>query len=72
MHPECRASLSIVEKLIQYYPNLAPASRGDRRGAFSRRQGPGATVTSDPGLRPATERRLWLVLVPITYRLNPR
>ena len=20
MHPECRASLSIVEKLIQYYP----------------------------------------------------
>jgi hypothetical protein len=21
MHPECRASLSIVEKLIQYYPN---------------------------------------------------
>ena len=25
MHPECRASLSIVEKLIQYYP-ISPGS----------------------------------------------
>ena len=39
MHPECRASLSIVEKLIQYYPISPGPVAVTLRAAFSCHQG---------------------------------
>jgi hypothetical protein len=71
MHPECSASLSIVENVIQYYP-ISPEPV-----AVTLRARLGAIRTMCfrvryPRSRPATAQRLRRFLDPITRRFDPR
>jgi hypothetical protein len=72
MHPECRVSLSIVEKLIQYYPISPGPVAVTFPGAFSCHQRPRAFGGSEPAIVSGDGAETPAISRFQTRRLDPR